>query len=123
MRHFCLQLQEIIASQEILPGRAKGSCYDDKRSIVSDLSYVGNKTPLSVLDWMYKDSTYETRLDRKYELYKEVLKHSHLNPMGRRKEMDFFKESEKWKDVSVCDEKFCPKMCGARTVNISRLVS
>lgn len=35
------------------------------------ISYSG-KNAKKILDWVYKDSTYETRLDRKYQLYQKL---------------------------------------------------
>nr|MBO2493439.1 hypothetical protein [Clostridia bacterium] len=34
-----------------------------------ELHYGGNRQVGSILDWLYKDSTPEIRLDRKYDLY------------------------------------------------------
>ncbi len=91
------------------------------RSVCVKMRFAGNQTPIALLDWMYKDSTIETRLDRKYLLYKETLKHVALNPRERKVKMDEFRETQKWKDVSECTKEFCPKLRGCKTVPISFL--
>lgn len=68
--HFIRDLQTDI--NRMLGWDAKGTIHDRKNHSV--LKYGGNASSLKLLQWLYRDTTPETRLERKHALYLDLLK-------------------------------------------------
>ena len=67
--HFILDLQKDI--NRMLGWDVKGTIQNYRSWYV--LKYGGNASSLTLLTWLYKDTTPETRLDRKYAKYQDLI--------------------------------------------------
>eukprot|EP01083_Nonionella_stella_P284194 967337_1 len=68
----------------------------------SILQFCGNSMPLSVLDYMYKDASWDARLDRKYALYQKYKEILRMQTNDRNEAVDYFYASKEWKNIIQC---------------------
>lgn len=73
------------------------------------LQYCGTAKCVSICDWMYDNSDASTRLDRKYALYEQFKKISHLKPRERATLMNDYLCSNEWRSYFECNNKLCPR--------------
>ena len=110
--HFCgsssfiNSLQSSIKAHALCGVKPKGSV--SPMGSINQLQYSGNPTPMKLLDWMYKDSTEEIRMDRKFILYQQCVSVQHMDRRTRDMEMRMFLESVDWKQHLQCQ---CPDIC------------
>lgn len=77
---------------------------------VKRLTYAGTRTPIQVLDWMYKGSESMTRLERKYIYYQQLSKVICFDTSSRDSMMQNFLQSDRWKNYYECHHHVrCPR--------------
>ena len=104
---FLTSMQSIIRIS--VPGAAKG-CLLLKEGDCYQLQYGGNKSPMSVLDWLYQDSTECIRLDRKYSLHRHHKIASSIRPVRERVEfLRSYRNSDDWSTFHSCHKANCPR--------------
>ena len=97
-----------------VPDAAKGSLYKDYRLDCHYLRFVGRKSPMAVLNWVYRDSTEYIRLTRKYALYQQHKVASDIPSSKERTEfIQTYLDSEQWQDLNSCSKQECPRHASA----------
>eukprot|EP01083_Nonionella_stella_P151150 482583_1 len=102
---FIESLQIYVKQNVLFDSKAKGSLTQAKSC--SNLVYEGNPSPMTVLNWMYKDSDASIRLDRKHAQYVKFLEISILTQKQRFDEMNVFLNSDMYKTLIVCQHTTC----------------
>eukprot|EP01084_Bolivina_argentea_P020146 37485_1 len=117
---FIRYLQCYIKQNVLFDSRANGSITDS--SSCKRLDYHGVSSPLSVLNWMYKDSDESIHLDRKYALYCKFREISDLTPQHRKEEMIEFLASNAYKSLFQCkNHHCCPHVVPKRLRNYTKI--
>eukprot|EP01084_Bolivina_argentea_P015211 28435_1 len=112
---FITDLQMYIKQNVLSNSRANGGiCKSNPWKLI----YSGVASPITVLNWMYKDSDESTRLSRKYALYSKFLEISDLKPKDRVKPMRQFLESDIYTTLMQCQHQHCcPQLCSRANKN------
>ncbi len=69
---------------------------------LAHLVFGGIESPLKVLHFMYKDSTENTRLSRKFHLFQACQRICALPPKKRTNAWDEYKNSQEWINLTSC---------------------
>eukprot|EP01083_Nonionella_stella_P065551 171868_1 len=104
-RQFIDALQIYIKTNVLFNLKAKGSLHH--KTSCSALSYNGNASSMTVLNWIYKDCDALTRLDRKHALYKKFVEITNIKPKQRSEEIEIFLNSHVYKTLTRCQYAHC----------------